>query len=66
MNTYQFVCRSAPDGLKEWCSIRDENGTEVRRIDRDVRMETVREFHERISAQLEAEGCVLAPHQYTL
>jgi hypothetical protein len=29
-------------------------------------METVRQFRERIAAQLEAEGYQLADHQYTL
>jgi hypothetical protein len=38
----------------------------VRRIDRDVHLETVRQFRERVAAQLEAEGYQLADHQYTL
>lgn len=65
MKTYQFVCRSNPDGLSEYASVR-EDGTEIKRIDRDVRLETVREFRERVSAELEAEGCQMAEHQYTL
>lgn len=43
-----------------------EDGVEVRRIDRDVWQETVRQFRERVGAQLEAEGYQLAEHQYTL
>ena len=65
MKTYQFVCRSTPDGLKEYASVR-ENGEEIKRIDRDVWQETVRQFRERVGAELEAEGCQLAEHQYTL
>lgn len=66
MKTYQFVCRSTPGGFTEYASVRDENGEELQRIDRDVHMETVREFRERVGAALEAEGCVMAEHQYTL
>lgn len=65
MKTYQFVCRSTKRGFIEYASVR-ENGEEIQRIDRDVWMETVREFRERVGAQLEAEGCVMAEHQYTL
>ena len=65
MKTYQFVCRSTRGGFTEWASVR-EDGVEIQRIDRDVRQETVRQFRERVGAQLEAEGCVLAEHQYTL
>ena len=65
MKTYQFVCRSERRGFKEYASVR-ENGEEIKRIDRDVWQETVREFRERVGAQLEAEGCVMADHQYTL
>ena len=43
-----------------------EDGVEVRRIDRDVWQETVRQFRERVGAQLESEGYQLAEHQYTL
>ncbi len=65
MKTYQFVCRSTPGGFKEYASVR-EDGTEIKRIDRDVWQETVRQFRERVGAELEAEGCVMAEHQYTL
>jgi len=65
MKTYQFVCRSTPDGFKEYASV-CEDGTEIKRIDRDVWQETVRQFRERVGAELEAEGCQLAEHQYTL
>ncbi len=63
--TYQFVCRSTRGGFTEWASIR-EDGVEVRRIDRNVQQETVRQFRERVAPQLEAAGYVLADHQYTL
>ena len=65
MKTYKFVCRSTRDGFTEWASVM-EDGVEVRRIDRDVRMETVRQFRERIAPQLEAEGYRPDEHQYTL
>ena len=65
MKTYKFVCRSARDGFKEWASIM-EDGVEVRTIHRDVGQETVRQFRERVGAQLEAEGYQMADHQYTL
>lgn len=65
MKTYKFVCRSTRGGFKEWASV-CEDGVEVRRIDRDVWQETVRQFRERVGAQLEAEGCQLEEHQYTL
>lgn len=62
---YGFECRSTPGGFTEWASV-TEDGVEVRRIDRDVHMETVRQFRERVGAELEAEGYRPAPHQYTL
>lgn len=65
MKTFKFVCRSTRRGFTEWASVL-EDGVEVRRIDRDVHMETVRQFRERVAAQLEAEGYVPEPHQYTL
>ena len=65
MKTYQFVCRSTPDGFKEHASVR-EDGVEIKRIDRDVTQETVMQFRTRVGAELEAEGCVMAEHQYTL
>ena len=61
MKTYKFVCRSTRRGFTEWASVM-EDAVEVRRIDR----ETVRQFRERVGAQLEAEGYQLAEHQYTL
>ena len=65
MKTYKFVCRSTRRGFKEYaCAMEDEK--EVKRIDRDVTMETVTQFRTRVGAQLEAEGYVMAPHQYTL
>ena len=39
---------------------------EVKRIDRDVWQETVRQFRERVGAELEAEGYAPEPNQYTL
>jgi hypothetical protein len=65
MKTYKFVCRSTRLGFTEYCSVCDDD-QEVRRIDRDVHLETVRQFRERVAAQLEAEGYQLADHQYTL
>ena len=65
MKTYQFVCRSTPGGFTEYASVR-EDGVEIKRIDRDVWQETVTQFRTRIGAELEAEGCVMAEHQYTL
>ena len=66
MMIYRFDCRSTPDGLTQWASVFDEDGNEVRRIDRDVQQETVMQFRLRVGAMLEAEGCVADPHQYTL
>ena len=66
MKTYRFDCRSTPDGFTQWASVLDEDGKELRRIDRDVHMETVAQFRNRVSAMLEAEGCVAAEHQYSL
>ncbi len=65
MKEYRFECRSTRDGFTEWASC-TEDGVEVRRIDRDVHLETVRQFRERVGALLEAEGYASAPHQYTL
>lgn len=65
MKTYRFECRSTRGGFTEWASVR-EDGTEVRRIDRDVWQETVRQFRERVGAQLEAEGYQPEENQYTL
>ena len=62
---YKFCCRSTPDGFTEWASV-TEGGAEVKRIDRDVGMETVRQFRERVGALLEAEGYQADPNQYTL
>jgi hypothetical protein len=43
-----------------------EDDVEVKRIDRDVTMETVRQFRERVGAELEAQGYKMAEHQYSL
>ena len=66
MKTYRFDCRSTPDGFTQWASVLDENGQEVQRIDRNVQLETVAQFRNRVSAMLKAEGCVADEHQYTL
>jgi hypothetical protein len=66
MKTYRFDCRSTPDGFTQWACVYDEKGTELRRIDRDVQQETVMQFRTRVSAMLEAEGCVPDEHQYSL
>ena len=65
MKTYRFFCRSTRRGFTEWV-VASEDGQEVKRIDRDVHIETVRQFRERVGAQLEAEGFVPEEHQYTL
>ena len=65
MKEYKFECRSTRDGFTEWASC-TEDGVEVKRIDRNVWQETVRQFRERVAAELEAEGYVPAPNQYTL
>ena len=65
VKTYKFVCRSTRGGFKEYCSV-CEDDVEVRRIDRDVWQETVRQFRERVGAELEAQGYQMAEHQYTL
>ena len=65
MKTYKFDCRSTRGGFKQWALLL-EDGQEIGRIDRNVQVETVREFRERVSAQLEAEGYTPEPHQYTL
>ena len=65
MKTYKFVCRSTRGGFTEWASV-CEDGKEVRRIDRDVTMETVRQFRERVGAELEAGCYQMEEHQYTL
>ena len=63
--TFKFVCRSTRRGFTEWASVL-EDGVEVRHIDRDVTIETVRQFRERVGAQLVAEGYQPEEHQYTL
>lgn len=65
MKTYKFECRSTRRGFTEWASVL-EDGAEVKRIDRDVHQETVRQFRERVGAELEAEGYTPEPNQYTL
>ncbi len=65
MKEYRFDCRSTPDGFTQWASC-TEDGVEVKRIDRDVHLETVTQFRTRVAAELEAEGYVPAPDQYTL
>ena len=65
MKTYRFECRSTPGGFTQWASVL-EDGVEVERIDRDVHMETVRQFRERVGAALEAQGIRPEEHQYTL
>ncbi len=65
LKTYKFICRSTRRGFTEWASV-CEDGVEVRRIDRNVQLETVRQFRERVGAQLEAEGCKPEEHQYSL
>ena len=65
MKTFKSVCRSTRRGFTEWASV-CEDGVEVKRIDRNVQLETVRQFRERVGAQLEAEGYQPAEHQYTL
>ena len=65
MKTYKFECRSTRRGFTEW-AVAMEDGVEVKRIDRDVHMETVRQFRERVGAELEAEGYTPAPGQYSL
>ena len=66
MKTYRFDCRSTPDGFTQWASVLDEEGKELCRIDRNVQVETVAQFRNRVSAMLEAEGCVADEHQYSL
>ena len=65
LKEYRFDCRSTPDGFTQW-AVCTEDGVEVKRVDRDVRLETVRQFRERVGAALEAEGYRPAPDQYTL
>ena len=65
MKTFKFCCRSTRRGFTEWASV-CEDGKEVKRIDRDVHLETVRQFRVRVCAQLEAECYQMADHQYTL
>ena len=65
MKEYRFDCRSTPDGFTQW-AVCTADGVEVKRIDRDVRLETVGQFRKRVGAMLEAEGYVPAPDQYTL
>ena len=59
MKTYQFFCRSTRRGFLEWV-VASEDGAEVRRVDRDVQLETTRQFRERVGAELEKEGFVPA------
>lgn len=65
MKTFKFCCRSTRRGFTEWASV-CEDGVEVKRIDRDVTMETVRQFRERVGEQLVAEGYQPEENQYTL
>ena len=65
MKTYRFDCGSTRRGFTQW-AVAKEDGKEVKRIDRDVTQETVREFYERAGALLEAEGFVPEEHQYSL
>ena len=65
MKTFKFCCRSTRRGFTEWASV-CEDGKEVKRIDRDVHLETVRQFRERVGAQLEAEGYQMPAIRYTL
>ena len=65
MKEYIFECRSTPRGFTQWATCL-EDGVEVKRIDRDVHLETVSQFRKRVGAELEAEGYVPAPNQYTL
>ncbi len=65
MKTYKFECRSTRRGFTQW-AVALEDGVEVKRIDRDVHQETVRQFRERAGAALEAEGYAPEPNQYTL
>lgn len=65
MKTYRFNCKSTRAGFTEWITA-FEDGKEVKRIDRDVTIETVRQFRERVAADLEAEGFVCEEGQYTL
>jgi hypothetical protein len=65
VKTYRFDCRSTRRGFTQW-AVAKEDGKEVKRIDRDVTQETVREFYERAGALLEAEGFVPEEHQYSL
>ena len=65
MKTYRFYVRSKPSGFTEWV-VAEDNGVEVKRIDRDIHTETVGEFRRRISALLEEEGFEPAKDQYSL
>ena len=65
MKTYKFCCRSTRGGFTERTSVMEDD-VEVKRIDRDVTMETVRQFRERVGAELEAQGYKMAEHQYSL
>jgi hypothetical protein len=65
LKTYKFCCRSTRGGFTEWASVMEDD-VEVKRIDRDVTMETVRQFRERVGAELEAQGYKMAEHQYSL
>lgn len=65
MKTYRFNCKSTRRGFTEWITAHDD-GKEVKRVDRDIYVETVRQFRERVAADFEAEGYVCEPNQYTL
>lgn len=65
MKTYRFCVRSRPGGFTEWAEAYD-NGSVVKRIDRDVHAETVRDFRARASAELEAQGFKPEENQYSL
>ena len=65
MKTYRFNCKSTRGGFTEWIS-GYEDGKEIKRVDRDVTLETVRQFRERVAPQFEAEGFTCEENQYTL
>jgi hypothetical protein len=65
MKTFRFYVRSRRSGFAEWV-VAEDNGVEVKRINRDIHAETVGEFRRRIAAQLEAEGFTAADNQYSL
>lgn len=65
MKEYRVECRSTTGGLKQWATCL-EDGVEVKRIDRNVQLETVSQFWKRLEAELGPEGYVPAQDQYTL